>query len=175
MSRQGRTVLVIGIVALLGVVSLAVLAKRYGRLIPAAQPVQKPPAPAAPSAPEGAPDAAEVDREVDAFLQARQVIRANLEKEYGPIEPRKTREPVRHARAEQDQALFRALVGIRLERDAKLQAAGVSMKRYREIRDAYRKWIDGKPVPDATLGAAFDRRPDELLAADLAGFDPFDY
>ena len=169
MSRQGRTVVVIGIIAVAGIGLLALLANRYGGLLSKGETA------AALEKDAGGGTGEGLDRELDVFLAARREIRRNLEAEYGPIEPRRERGKVRHANAVQDQAMFRALVGIRLARDEKLAAAGIPAERYAAIRQAYRLWMDGKKAQDAVLEAAFDRRADEMLTADLAGYEPFDY
>lgn len=114
-------------------------------------------------------------RQLDGFANARAEIRLIVEKGYGPITPRPSPGPIKHAVVIEDSYMINSLVTIRLARDAALKKAGLDMARYAQIRAAYRDWIEGKPVADSGLAAAFEQRKEQMIAADLGGYDPFDF
>ena len=129
MSRQARTLLVLGLFGLFGVVTLGVMARRYGALLEARQATGGP-----------ARTDAEAERRVSAFVAVRERVADEVGRSQGRTEAE------RQERIER--VLLHALESERLERDE-----------YARIASMLRTWdADGSPPPTPYLSPLSRRR-----------------
>jgi hypothetical protein len=89
---------------------------------------------------------------VDAFIRVRRVLRQTVD----------TTAP--------------ALLGpsLRRAREAALAGESIDLRRYEEIRQAYRRWREGGVRPPGVLGLALEERAEELRALDLGDYERLD-
>ena len=90
--------------------------------------------------------------QVDAFIRVRRVLRLTID----------TATP-----ATLDESL-------RTARDRAIADVGLEPARYEEIREAYRQWRRGRLGLATPIGAALQRRGEELMLLDLGDYEVFD-
>jgi hypothetical protein len=172
MGRPGRTLLIIGVMAVICVAALMGLANRYGKVLEqrspqaaapravpqraALEPPVPPPPPARPteSRPAVAPEQ-QAQELVAAFLAVRAEVRAALDGAV-PAGP-----------AERLATLERA-------RERALGRSGLDLAQYRQVRSLWRGWRERGSAPTPAFTAAFTAQADRLDAADLGEMEPYD-
>jgi len=152
MTRSSRTLIVIGGMALVSVLMLSMMARRYVKILDV-QPMQgqqresSATLPLPPATPEALAD-------VDAFILVRRAVRAAM---LGNVQPSGAAQ----------------LPRLRLARDQALQRHGVDRIEYLKVRSAYRSWRSGSPADDDLNDALEARRP-LLREVDLGPHERFD-
>ncbi len=208
MSRPGRTILAIVVIAIVGIAVLwylqSLYEKKLGSPAPAPAPAQVPVnAPAeAERAPATAPPATGAEKEapakvaeetsegserkepapgdvlshqVDGFIAGRKALKKLIETDPRLADATLAEVDGTNPRLLANLATKRFLLGIRAERDTAFQNLGLTVERYREIREAYRKWEKGQPGPAPDLASVFDRRRKEMDEVALGKYELLDY
>lgn len=229
MSRQARTLVLLGALGLIAVIALGLIAKRYaalaeapvsveeaiadrsggpypeppalesaGSVAPAETPADDAPAaeldpladapvaarsesgaagtepapraeaaasPGAPAADDGTPAAANLDpsvlSELEVFIATRIDFHAALDEHPKYVRQMKLEIDDRLDEQQQNPSYFTTLVKLTGERLEGLEARGMTIERYREIREMFRAHMDGEPV-DPDWAAAFESRRETL-------------
>lgn len=174
MTRQSRMVLIIGVMAVIGVVVLALIANRYAKLAEkkSVKDLQQASAQEEPQAPgSGLP----LDRQLEAFAAARSAIQVVLD-EF----PHSREVLVRDAMGEDvpeadvpSHALV--LAKIRFQREKVFEETGLAKADYVRIRDQYRSWRSGEGEILPEWKEAFEAAPELAEKADLGRYDLLDY
>lgn len=199
MNAPIRTVLILGILALVGLSALGWLAQRYRSMVPESAEVSSEPTGAAPAAPAGPPDPALDSPEVaspevasaeppapfppspealalvDRFLEVRSAVREALDKY--PYSKK-----VLAAEIEDEKTPFEkvpmsmdAMAEIRIRRGVALERSGLSAADYDRVRTAWTRLRDGKGAIDPDLRRALEAKRGALDAVDLGRLEELDY
>ncbi len=182
MTRPTRMIVIVGAVAGVAVIALATIARRYESLtptksvaevaVPAPAPMAVEPAPAAPAAVETT--AGPLEAEFAVFAGGREAIREVLAKH--PAAAASLRSEIEGDTANRDRVPMynTILMNLRLERYRRIEPAGMTEARYREIREVYRAWRRGDGTVDPAWRAVFEAHPDLVEKADLGELDSLD-
>lgn len=191
MPRAARTLLIVVVLGLVGLLALTWMARRYAKLQPqasVADVVPAPatePAPAQPAAPEAAPASSEPAppagpreadlRELDRFVAVRAALQ-NVAKEH-PHAARQLAEQLGQGDASEIKPLQFNLIFLmkfRLARETAIQQQAWTFEGYRDARSRVEDWRAGKPPADAAHVAALEARRAALEGADLGGLEKLD-
>ena len=148
MTRPTRTLLLVGVISLGGVVSLAIIAERYGEVLQTQADRSSPP----PTV-EELPDA-DAARFVTSFVD----IRTRLRQVYDESDSQAGIEQLRPAL---DEAFARGLIDNDIDRVA-----------YQEMDSVYRAWLDGRDDVPSAFRTELDRYRETLSALEIEGYDP---
>ncbi len=194
-----RTVLILGILALVGLSALGWLAQRYRSMVP--EPAEVPPAPAivpppasadppapaiaTPEVPSGEAVSAEPPPPpgpspealalVERFVEVRSAVREALVR--NPYSKK-----VLAAELEDEQTPFAkvplsidAMAEIRVRRGVALETSGLSAADYERVRTAWTRLRDGEGEIEADLRRALEAKRGALEAVDLGRLEELDY
>lgn len=161
MRSPTRTLLLVAVVALGGLVILGWLGRQYRSMLP-----QVRPAPAPVAARAG------TDERAHAFLEVRRALKARLDRE-----PEAAAELLATRARGNDPAgtpAGRLLERLRGTRDEVLRRTGLDAGDYRALVQAHRAWRERGSTPDPATDAAFGALRGELAAADLGRYEGLD-
>ena len=147
MSREARTLLLLGVFALGAVAVLGSIAKRYGTMLG-----QHDAAAPRGARVEGLAPIDDAPGAGDAFADVRSAMHGAL------------------ARRAPDATVEATLSAAR---DQSIAALGFSVERYTSVREAYRRWRIGAPLPEG-LAEVFESREARLGTSDLGAYESLD-
>ena len=202
MTRQTRTLVIVAAIALVGLVSLGALARRYSQMTPtksvadlAPGPISNamtrfnPPEPVPPPAEPGPatedpaavsgqePPAAAEDpsgRLVDAFAGVRADVQA-FHKQRPYLAQLWLEEFKGNVSEPAKMKNFQKLVAFRTAKEKALIREGIDLETYNRVRENYRAWLANTPTPDPALGAALESRRARLEEVSLGAYEPIDF
>jgi hypothetical protein len=190
MPRAARTLIIVVVLGLVGLLALTWLARRYANLTPQASVRDVVPAPApapagevpAPPAPSPAPAAPEPTgpgeaqlRELDRFIAVRSALQ-KVAKEH-PHAAKQIAEQLGQGDASEIKPLQFNLIFLmkyRLARETAIQQEAWTFEGYRDARAVVEGWRAGKPPADPAFASALEARRAALEGADLGGLEKLD-
>ncbi|HXV75214.1 MAG TPA: hypothetical protein VD788_02775 [Candidatus Polarisedimenticolaceae bacterium] len=149
MTRATRSALMLGLISLGGVVALAMIAERYGKVVRARQVGRD----GRPSAVEALPDA-EATHYVARLLEVRRTV-------YRAYATRNEAASPEDLRPALDRAFEQALLD-----------GGLDRITYQEIDSVYRAWRQGSDEVPAAYRVELERQAAALAAVEIDGYDP---
>ena len=168
MTREARTLLVIGVLAVGAVVVLGLMASRYSKmqplksvddLQPAGETVSGNAAVAAESAVPASASAA-----VDAFVAVREAVIEAIDLDPG-MKNRMIQELRGQARQAPSRMHYKILVDVKLARDQTCERQGIPVEEYHRVRESFIAWMGhefAEQAAEPELAAEFESRRAEL-------------
>lgn len=168
MTRQSRMIIIIAVMALVGVVVLGFLARKYHEKL---QPEAAQESPVVSRSAE----TTDLDPKIQGFLAGRKAVLAFLD-ENPPAKDSLCAE-IRNDTADRDQVKMynSVLWNLRVKRNLAASAQGLDEAGYAEVREYYRLWRSGDATLDGAWKAALDAREKDLAEIDMGDCDPLDY
>lgn len=164
MSRQSRMLIIIGGMAILGVIALALVARKYQEYVPAGQ---------------GGNEVVqsvsnEMHNKLATFVRARNALKTSLDE--APYARDVLRDEMAGKEtAQRPQSFDMVLLKAVMERRRVLRDYGMAYEEYAEIRDQYRAWrSDGDGLLQEWKQVFEQAEPDIIAAADLGEYDIMD-
>jgi hypothetical protein len=172
MTRESRMIAILGIMAVVAVVALGLLAKRYAGLGELKSVDDLPPAVSAVEATNTEEDPAAVDP-IEGFIVVRTEIVTKLSEDPG-LRRRMEAELSGQAREAPSRAHYKLILDARMARDRGLEIAGIRAETYDRVRESFVAWKEDLEGADPELVAQFEanrERIDPLYLGDLEVLD----
>lgn len=147
MTRPTRTLLILGVMAIGGLIALAMMAQRYGEALEGRQHR------AAPRRQGEGTHAADAEHHVIALVSIRRALKTALD-------------------GQRDRTETEVRAALRSTLSDQLRAHDLDRDEYRRIESVFRAWRAGNEEVPAGYREALDRRTDELDDLGLGGYDP---
>jgi len=174
MTRESRMLLIIGAMAVVAVVALGLMAKRYANIEPEMKSVHDVKPVAESFSSEQSPPPSWVDP-IEGFIAVRSEIVNKLNEDPG-MRRRMEQELSGNAREVPSRSHYSLIIGATMARNRGLSIAGIQEAEYHRVREAFVSWIRGEGDVDPELVEKFEanrERLEPLYLNDLEVLDQF--